>query len=470
MAVLPHDIGTDLPRRFAPAAQHQDRARTFQRVGLGNKVVLPAHATEHAATFQLVGNPGAEQGHHDRTVDEPRIQTLQTLEFFLPVQLVDVADARHVERLTLGEGHVLQALVKTTRANEKTAMDRNAVGLGRIIEQAGICLFLRRHIRVDLAPHNPRIRQHQQAVDEHFAATIKAFGKRLDAPFTADQRRPAVHIEVGQQQPIGFVIGLARKQGGGQRIAHRTDTDLQGAAIAHQGAGMQADKMVLETHRHIRCGEQRAAVLFIEQVVERIHAQLRIPRHVGQIGVDLADHQHGFPGGATLGDHRQQVEGDIGVAAQAQPVGVLGAAGHQLRHQVQAGGVDIARGMAVVAADVVLLRGLAVKQATGLHEKLLDVDIRRQAVLVQIGEIIQLGIIAKHPLGKRFQEALLQAIAQRRATQAQGGVNRQRPLRQLGDTSVQRVDEQIGLAQAQGQAHVDMRRQAREYVVNGLLD
>jgi hypothetical protein len=186
--------------------------------------------------------------------------------------------------------------------------------------------------------------------------------------------------------------------------------------------------------------------------------------------VDLADHQHGFPGGATLGDHRQQVEGDIGVAAQAQPVGVLGAAGHQLRHQVQAGGVDIARGMAVVAADVVLLRGLAVKQATGLHEKLLDVDIRRQAVLVQIGEIIQLGIIAKHPLGKRFQEALLQAIAQRRATQAQGGVNRQRPLRQLGDTSVQRVDEQIGLAQAQGQAHVDMRRQAREYVVNGLLD
>src|SRR5450830_1698261 len=169
------------PPCFAPTAQNQDRARTLQRVALGNKVVLPAHATEYVTTFQLVGNLGAEQGHHDRAVDKPRIQTLQTLEFFLPVQLVDVADTRHVECLALGERHVLQALVETARANEKTAMDRNAVGLCRVIEQAGIRLFLGCHIRIDLAPHYPGIRQYQQAVDEHFAATIKAFGEGLDA-------------------------------------------------------------------------------------------------------------------------------------------------------------------------------------------------------------------------------------------------------------------------------------------------
>jgi hypothetical protein len=51
------------------------------------------------------------------------------------------------------------------------------------------------------------------------------------------------------------------------------------------------------------------------------------------------------------------------------------AAGHQLRHQVQAGGVDVAGGVAVVAADVILLGRFAVQQAAGLHEKLLDTDV-----------------------------------------------------------------------------------------------
>ena len=71
-------------------------------------------------------------------------------------------------------------------------MHRDAVGLRSFVEGAGIGLLLGRHIRVDLAPHDPGIGQHQQAVDEHFAATVQAFGERFDATFTLDQTLPPV--------------------------------------------------------------------------------------------------------------------------------------------------------------------------------------------------------------------------------------------------------------------------------------
>src|SRR5476649_2729495 len=98
-------------------------------MALGNKVVLPADAAEHAAIFQLIGHTCAEQGHHDCAVDKPRVQALQALELFLAIQLVDVADASHVEFETLGVSHFMQALVKTARPEEETAMDRHAVRL-----------------------------------------------------------------------------------------------------------------------------------------------------------------------------------------------------------------------------------------------------------------------------------------------------------------------------------------------------
>ncbi|MNR35351.1 hypothetical protein D3C85_1531910 [compost metagenome] len=68
--------------------------------------------------------------------------------------------------------------------------------------------------------------------------------------------------------------------------------------------------------------------------------------------------------------------------------------------------------MAVVAADIVLLRRRTVQQAAGLQEKLLDVNVGWQRVAMQVGEVIQLGIIAKHSLNERFQETPLQPVAQ----------------------------------------------------------
>ncbi|MCY1451201.1 hypothetical protein D9M71_680560 [compost metagenome] len=91
----------------------------------------------------------------------------------------------------------------------------------------------------------------------------------------------------------------------------------------------------------------------------------------------LTQQQDGFPCHAPTLDHRQQVEGDVRVATQAQPIRVLRIFSHQLGHQVQAFGVDVPRGVAVVAADVILLGRGTVQQAAGLHEELLDANVRR---------------------------------------------------------------------------------------------
>jgi len=64
----------------------------------------------------------------------------------------------------------------------------------------------------------------------------------------------------------------------------------------------------------------------------------------------------------------------------------------------------------------------------------------------------------------------LQAITQGRTAETQGGVDRQLPLGQLRNALIQRVDEVVGFAQPQRQAHMDMRRQPCQNVIDRLLD
>ncbi|MNP06323.1 hypothetical protein D3C76_983000 [compost metagenome] len=148
----------------------------------------------------------------------------------------------------------------------------------------------------------------------------------------------------------------------------------------------------------------------------------------------------------------------------------LGRGGHQLRDQVQALGVDVACGVAVVAADVALLGRRAVQQAAGLHEELFHADVRRQAVVAQVGEVREFFMVGEDALDEGLEKAPLQAIAQGWAAEGQGGVDSQAPFGQPAYTGVEGVDEGIGLAQAQRQAHVDMGWQARQDLLDGLVD
>ncbi|MNP25838.1 hypothetical protein D3C76_1186610 [compost metagenome] len=177
-------------------------------MALGDEVVLPAHATEYPAILQLVGHPGAEQGHAEYGVDEARITALAALEFLLPVQLVDEADTRHGKPCALFQRHVAQALVERLGAEEETAMQH--------------C----RHLLVRRAPQQARFGQRQQAVDEHLAAAVQALGEGIQAPFPFDQRLPRASTQRVEHGTITGVVTLARQQGGSYRIAHGTNADL----------------------------------------------------------------------------------------------------------------------------------------------------------------------------------------------------------------------------------------------------
>ncbi|MCY1425449.1 hypothetical protein D9M71_412370 [compost metagenome] len=130
-------------------------------------------------------------------------------------------------------------------------------------------------------------------------------GKGVQAPFSLDQCLPRSDIQRLEHRSVTGVVSLTCQQCRGNRIAHGTNADLQGAAVTHQAAGVQPDAVVLNANRHVWCGKQPTLLDCIEQQVEGIDGQLGIAWHVGQFGMHLAQHEDGFACSAALGDHRQ---------------------------------------------------------------------------------------------------------------------------------------------------------------------
>ncbi len=151
-------------------------------------------------------------------------------------------------------------------------------------------------------------------------------------------------------------------------------------------------------------------------------------------------------------------------------LGLPGVGGDQLGDHVQPLGIQVTGDVAVVAADVVLLRRLAFEQAARLEEELLDPDIGGQAAAVQIGQELQLGIVAEDPRHERLEEALLQRLPGTRARQTQCGVDGQLALGHLPHPRIECIDPAIGLAQPQRQAEMDGAIDRVQYTVDGLLE
>src|SRR5690606_13343423 len=101
VAVLPDQIRGHPAFTLAPAAQHQDGARTGQLVGLADEIVLPAYTAEHAAAFQLIRHAGTQQSGREHGIDEARIAALLALQRFTAVELIDDTHAGHVDAIPL---------------------------------------------------------------------------------------------------------------------------------------------------------------------------------------------------------------------------------------------------------------------------------------------------------------------------------------------------------------------------------
>ncbi len=107
---------------------------------------------------------------------------------------------------------------------------------------------------------------------------------------------------------------MAQDQRAHRRIAFLADADLQRAAVLHQPCRMNADRVFGEPDRLLRRGEQgKFRRRRIEHVAEFGCRQIARSRHEGQFAIDLS-HRDEF--GAAFGARCEQIERDVGIAAQ----------------------------------------------------------------------------------------------------------------------------------------------------------
>ena len=105
----------------------------------------------------------------------------------------------------------------------------------------------------------------------------------------------------------------------GDRVAQRSDSELQRAAIADQGAHVQRDRVIRRAHGLVRWREETKVVARrIHDRIEEIRRDGRVAVHEWEIAVDLGEERDLFA--ATLGGAhpRCQVQREIRIAAQAQ--------------------------------------------------------------------------------------------------------------------------------------------------------
>ncbi len=544
MGVGEQHVGGGLAAALAPGPGHQDGARAGQFVGLADKVVLAAHAAEHAAVVELVGHRRAQQGDGEGGVDKARVPALGDAQCLAAVQVVDLVDPGHID---LAAGLVVQfaqPLVERAGAEKEAAVHddaafqaiaqpgfqglagvrvvqvighavvvgqpqavafhREAVAqhaeIGELLElfraqwrgnmatpqqpvdqvQAGLALGvlqafpLQADPVVHRAPDDSVVDQPQQAVGHHLAAAVQAQLETTVAALPVDQ----VAVLLGQfqgveQAPVVVVVLLAAAAVVHQGVAQGADADLQGAAVTDQGAGVQADEMVLQPHRHIGSAEQPGLGLGV--VDHHVHlvvpvAQFRVVFHERQIMVYLPHRHDGLAGFAAGLQHGQQFQGHFRVAGKTVAAGIaLAAYRQQLGHHVNAPGVDVAGGVGVVDADVMALGGFTVEQAARLEEEFVDADVVRQRVLAHRRQVIQLFVITEYPVGERFQEAPLQIAAGGGPAQGQGGVNIQGQARVRLHAPVQGVHQPVGLAQPQRQTQTDLATGQLDNAIRGLV-
>ena len=135
-----------------------------------------------------------------------------------------------------------------------------------------------------------------------------------------------IEPESGMGRAVLGIALLAQLQAVDHGIGEFTDTELQRAAVADQGRGLQADAVV-----HRAYGQARGAigiVLVARMVDDEVEAVLRddgIPQHERHAPVDRTDHGQRCAGGPRRGEAIEQVEGEVRIRRQA----VLRTPGHR---------------------------------------------------------------------------------------------------------------------------------------------
>jgi hypothetical protein len=299
-----------LPGAFAGGAQQQDRAPLLERVGHRHEVVLAAHAGHDPPVLERVGHRCAQRGHHHAGVEEAGVATLQPLEGFVAaVEFIDPRNAGHADARTVIFGQFAQPAIKVPGAKVERRVQPLALArqTRRVLDR-GVTARLALHegdIVDHAAANHAGIDQVRESVGDHLAGAEQSLRKRIkSAP-------PAPHFlavfVAGQgldDSPVRGVVGMAKTQSVAERVAQCADADLQGAAIANQGARVQSNRVFGIVHRFPDQRERRRHGRgMFEHGVEELRRHRRLATQEGQVG--MHDGDQGRP---WLVQHGQGVE------------------------------------------------------------------------------------------------------------------------------------------------------------------
>ena len=250
------------------------------------------------------------------------------------------------------------------------------------------------------------------------------------------------------------IVTLPQDQGLRHRLAQCADADLQRTAVRHQARGVQARRVIGKRHRFARRRKQRKVGRgTLKQHVEFAGADGRVAGHERQFGIHLANKQKID---ATLVTQRQQIDRQVWITAQTVGSGGLfGAMRYQLANHVDAAVEHALQRLRIVGRDILLLRIRRVQPLAGLEEELVDFDVGRHFAGADRGGVIERRIPGEHTLRNRIEKAMLKLAFRVRWGQRERGEDGEPDRRIDRGLGVQRIDDVIGLAEAERQREHD---------------
>ena len=187
-----------------------------------------------------------------------------------------------------------------------------------------------------------------------------------------------------QHLAIPVVLLVAKNKRLGNGVAQGADTNLQCAAIDHEGAGVERSGVVRERHGGIGHREQAPVPGRVaQQCRETPGLHKGIVTHERQVRVELTQRHIGA--GAALLKHIEHIRCRVRITGQGELHAVVRIAKRQqLAEHIHPGGADVPGDVGVVAADVVLLRAGNMFHGAGLDVELTHFHVRWQASGAQV--------------------------------------------------------------------------------------
>ena len=234
------------------------------------------------------------------------------------VELVHEGHRGHAQLRALRLRHLAQGAIERARAQEERRLQHGAVDLA--LEDAGA-------------------HEVEEALDEHLAHPVQA---GLERRALAQARGRAVgRIEPRRDVAKLRVVPVTQDQRLRHRVAERADAELQRAAVGDRARDVEADGVFGQIDRLARRREQgEVGRRALEQEVELAFRDLGVARHERQLGIDLPDEQKIAAPARAVGE---QVEREVGIAAQAEARRAARALGDELRDHVDAAVEHVAK-------------------------------------------------------------------------------------------------------------------------------